>query len=265
MLMMSVGNALWLTGVVAEVSVLAILLYKRAWRTFPFFFAFCIWEPLSDGGSFVVLHYFSDSYPVLYLFDSIVEALLEFSVLVEIAWSVLRPMRNALPRQTLLVIILLVMALGAAVWPFSGLHLVGGLFPIHRNIVHVQQTAAILRIFFFLVLAAGSQLLAIGWRDRELQIATGLGFYSLISLFTAMTHTREAATSMYQYIYLNYFAAASYLCSLLYWAFCFLQKEAPRREFTPQMQSLLLAVAGVARADRSALNSPSSSRRSNKP
>ena len=255
---MSVQNALWLTGVLAEVAVLAILIYKRAWRTFPFFLAFCIWEPLSDGGSFVVLHYFPNFYPVLYLVDAVVEALLEFSVLVEIAWSVLRPMRNALPRRSLLAIILLVMALGAIVWPFSGLHVVAGLEPISRNIVHVQQTAAVLRVLVFVLLAAGSQLLAIGWRDRELQIATGLGFYSLISLFTAMTHTRD--TSMYQYIYMSYFAAASYLCSLLYWAFCFLQKEAPRREFTPQMQSLLLAVAGVARTERAALSDATSSR-----
>ena len=260
--MMSVENALWRTGVLAEVAVLAILLYKRAWRTFPFFLAFCVWEPLSDGGSFVVLHYFPNDYPILYLIDAVVEALLEFAVLVEIAWSVLRPMRNSLPRWSLLVIILLVAALAAAVWPFSGLHVVAGLQPITRNIVHVQQTAAVLRILLFLILAAGSQLLAIGWRDRELQIATGLGFYSLISLFTAMTHTRE--TSMYQYISMSYFAAASYLCSLLYWAFCFLQKEAPRREFTPQMQSLLLAVAGVARAERTALSDASSSGRAKK-
>jgi hypothetical protein len=252
MLMMSVGNALWLTGVLAEVAVLATLLYKRAWRTFPFFLAFCIWEPLSDGGSFVVLHYLPSKYSVVYLVDAIFEALLEFSVLVEIAWSVLRPMRSSLPRKTLPVIILMVIALSAAVWPFSGLHLGTVISPITRGIVHVQQTAAFLRILFFVLLAAGSQLLAIGWRDRELQIATGLGFYSLISLFTAMT-------SMDQYVHLSYFAAASYLCSLLYWVFCFLQKEAPRREFTPQMQSLLLAVAGVARADRAALSETSSS------
>ena len=42
----------------------------------------------------------------------------------------------------------------------------------------LQHTVSILRILFFLVLAGGSQLLSIGWRDRELQVATGLGFYS---------------------------------------------------------------------------------------
>jgi hypothetical protein len=46
---------------------------------------------------------------------------------------------------------------------------------------------------------------------------------------------------------------AAYSCSLLYWAVCFAQQEAERREFTPQMQSLLLAVAGTARTTRIAL------------
>ncbi len=46
---------------------------------------------------------------------------------------------------------------------------------------------------------------------------------------------------------------ASFLCSLIYWVFSFAQKQAERREFTPQMQNMLLAVAGVARADRAAL------------
>jgi hypothetical protein len=57
-----------------------------------------------------------------------------------------------------------------------------------------------------------------------------------------------------EYARLYLFVIAGFLCSLLYWAFSFAQKQAERREFTPQMQSLLLAVAGVARAERAALN-----------
>jgi hypothetical protein len=43
------------------------------------------------------------------------------------------------------------------------------------------------------------------------------------------------------------------VCSLAYWGVCFITKEAERREFTPQMQSLLLAMAGAARNTRIAL------------
>jgi len=46
---------------------------------------------------------------------------------------------------------------------------------------------------------------------------------------------------------------AAYLCSLLFWVFSFSQQEAARREFSPQMQGFLRAVAGTARATRVAL------------
>ena len=122
--------------------------------------------------------------------------------------------------------------------------------------MRLLQTTAILRILFFLVLAGCSQLLSIGWRSRELQIATGLGFYSLVSLGVAMLHTHQTMGPLYRH--LNQVEVASYLCSLLYWVFSFAQKEAERREFSPQMQNLLLAVAGAARSTRMALTDSTS-------
>ncbi len=59
-----------------------------------------------------------------------------------------------------------------------------------------------------------------------------------------------------QYASLNNFVVASYVFSLAYWVVSFAQKEAERREFTPQMQSVLLAVASAARANRTALSDP---------
>jgi hypothetical protein len=123
-------------------------------------------------------------------------------------------------------------------------------------LVHLQQTTSILRILLFLGMAGCSQLLSIGWRDRELQVATGLGVYSLVSVGVTMIQTHQSTGAHgSQYAHLNQFVVGSFLCSLLYWVFSFAQKEAERREFTPQMQNLLLAVAGVARAERTALTS----------
>jgi len=93
-------------------------------------------------------------------------------------------------------------------------------------------------------------LLSIGWRDRELQVATGLGFYSIASLAVQVAQSHQG---MGQYSDLNRIVVASYVCSLLYWVFSFATKEAERRDFTPQMQNFLLAVAGAARTSRSVL------------
>ena len=111
--------------------------------------------------------------------------------------------------------------------------------------------SSLLRILFFVGLAACSNLLSLGWRDRELQVATGWGFYSLISFAAMLIHTHKS--TVFQYGSLNEIVVASYVCSLVYWAYRFSQKEVERREFTPQMQNVLLAMAGVAREQRLAL------------
>jgi hypothetical protein len=131
---------------------------------------------LTNVGNYAVLRYFLASYTTIYLVETVLDSALEFGILVELSWSVLRPLRASLSRSILVVVGVLIVAAGAAIWPFSVIHGLASLPPAWRTLVHVQQTASILRILFFLVLAGCSQLLSINWRDRELQIATGLGF-----------------------------------------------------------------------------------------
>jgi hypothetical protein len=252
-LTVSLDNTLWFAGIVIQAAVLALLFYKRVWRTLPVFFVFCAWDLFCDGSNYVVLRFFSGSYVSIYLIETIVGSVLEFSVLIELAWSVLRPIRSSLPRRALVVVGLLIVAAGAIIWPFTGIQGFASLSPQIQGIVRIQQTTSVLRILFFLLLAGGSQLLSIGWRHRELQVATGLGFYSFVSLAVAMLHSHQTMGPLYRY--LNQVLVASYVLSLLYWVFSFAQKEAERREFTPQMQQFLLAVAGNARATRLAMAS----------
>jgi hypothetical protein len=103
-------------------------------------------------------------------------------------------------------------------------------------------------------MAGCSQLLSIGWRDRELQVATGLGFYSMVSLAVTVLQSHQVLGD--QYRHLNQLVAVSYILSIVYWAFSFAAKEEARREFTPQMQNFLLAVAGTARTARVSMSEP---------
>jgi len=248
---MSLENTLWLTGIVLEAAVIGLLFYKRVWRMLPVFCAYCAWDILSNAGNYPIRQYFFGSYRAIYLIETVIDSILVFGVLVELAWSVLRPIRSSLPRGSRVAVGILIVAAGAAIWPFTGMHVFASVSPQIQVIVRVQQTTSVLSILFFLMLAGCSQLLSIGWRDREMQVVTGLGFYSLVSL--AATILRMYETTVFQYSLLNQFVVASYVCSLLYWVFSFAQEEAKRREFTPQMQNLLLAMAGVAQANRVAL------------
>lgn len=253
--MMSLENALWLTGIVTKAALIALLLYRRAWRTLPIFSIYCVWDLSLDAANVAVRHFSPDSYLVTYLTETAIDSALQFCVLVELTWSVLRPIRASLPRAALVVIAGVILAVGTAIWPFSNMT-AGELLPLMRVLIHLLQTVTILRIIFFLALAGCSQLLSLSWKDRELQVATGLGIYSTVSLGVAMLGTHDPTYAHYSY--LNQFAVGSYICSLLYWVVSFAQKEPARKEFTPQMEHLLLAMAGVARADRAALRSDSS-------
>jgi hypothetical protein len=249
----SLDIALWYGNLAIEAALLGLLSYRRAWRAFPAFFLYNLWSLVGDASLLIIdRSSFSSMYISAYLVDLIVSSALEFCVLVELAWSIFRPYRPVLPRATPTALAGFILLVGIAIWPFTG---ISGLFhtPLAYHIlVRLQQVSSIERVLFFLILAACCHLLSIGWRDRELQISTGLGFYSLVSL--AVEIVQSHLTFSHFYVHLNRIVVSSYACSLLYWVFCFARKEPERRPFTPQMQNFLLTLSGSARTARLALN-----------
>ncbi len=248
---MSLENALWFAYIVAETALLGLLCYKRFWRTFPVFFTYCAWDLCSNIAVYVISRSYSPQsyfYATTYFIESIVDSLLQFGVLVELTWSLLRPLRASLTRFALVPICVLVLIVGAIIWPFAALP---GIVQVHKDVhilMQLQQTETILRVCFFLALAGCSQWLSLSWRDRELQVVTGLGFFSIVSLCVAMLNMHQ--TTQFQYRHLNEIVIGSYIFSLVYWLYNFAQQEVARREFTPQMQNFLLAVAGAAHSSR---------------
>jgi hypothetical protein len=245
-----------------ETALIALLIYRRVWRTLPLFFVYCIWD-LSANVAFYVIQQTRPSILFHFFFaQTAFDSIFIFCVLVELAWSVLRPLRASLSRGALVIIAFLILLAGAAIWPFAALQ--GLAHTITREgqlFAQLQQTTSILRILFFLVLAGGSQLLSIGWRDRELQVATGFGLYSLVGLIAAVLNLHQTNAAQFERI-ANIVNAAG-VCSLMYWVFSFAQQEAERRQFTPQMQRVLLAVAGAARATRIGLDDSQSAKSGN--
>lgn len=250
---MSLEAIFFLLGVLTEATVLGLLLFRRAYRVFPVFTTYLAWSLINDIGEYILLGRFPGQARQIYLTGAIIDAAFVFGVLIEISMSVLKPIRASLPRWTVVAVAILIAVVCAAIWPFSkstGLNLLDHSF---RMIEQMRLTAAVVRTLFFLALAGFSQLLSLGWKDRELQVATGFGIYSLVSLFAALLH-RSVAPSLEQFRLLDQIVAASYICSMAYWIFSFAQRVPERRKFTPQMQNFLVALAGSARTTRIALN-----------
>jgi hypothetical protein len=245
---MDLGDILWFLGILAEILVVVLLMRRGVWRILKIFTLYCAWDLANNCLVLPLARHSESAYRQVYLALVIIDTVFVFAVLTELSWSVLRPIHKFLPRHSYMFIALLVVLAGVLVWPLTA---VAGLGKTSALIFHVQQLSSLLRILFFLGLAACSNFLSLGWHDRELQVATGLGFYSLASFAAMLIHTHQAGFG--QYTLMNEFVVASYLISLIYWVYSFAQKEAERREFTPQMQDLLLAMAGVAREQRLAL------------
>jgi hypothetical protein len=258
----SLGTAVFVAGDVAETILVAVLIYRRAWRSFPFFFVYTL-ECLAGGLLyFTVLRYWPQQALHTYFYENVLDGALQFCVLVELTWSIFRPYRKTLPPATAFVLGTLIAIAGMAIWPFAEKSAFAHLPQQWQLLGRLQQTDSILRVLFFLALAGCSQLLSIGWKDRELQVATGLGFYSLISLTVTMVQSHQVAGPQYRMF--DQLLGASYICSLFYWVYSFAQQEAKRREFSPQMQSVLLAVAGAARSMRVTVTDSDSRERKDK-
>lgn len=251
---MNLDTILWLSGDVASAAVLFLCLRANLIRLTPVFCSYLAWTLCADIALYVAFRQWgaeSAQYFKFYLVEMIVDSVFQLSVLVELEWAILRPIRASLPKYSIVILAFLVLAAGAIIWPVARWALPPKLTAVGTVFVQLQQTIAALRVVFFVAMAGFSQVLSIGWRNRELQIATGLGFYSMFSLGIALFHAHQAVGHTYHL--LDALGTASYICSLVYWIVSFSQKEEARQEFTPQMRNFLLAVTGAARGTRMAL------------
>ena len=249
---MNLDTILWLTGIVAEAVVVFLCFRKRIFASTPVFGAYIVWSLLVDVGFYFLRHAVdSDHFLYSYIGEMITDSAFQFAVLVELSWSVLKPIRSSLPKHTIYMLAGLNLLIGLIIWPVASWTLPQEIGPISHFYIHLTQTIAALRIVIFVALAGFSQMLSIGWRNRELQIATGLGIYSISRLGISLLQTH--VTSEPRYHLLEMIVVASYDFSLVYWIVAFAQRAAERQEFTPQMQNFLLTVAGAARSNRIAV------------
>ncbi len=257
-------TALTLLGCVIEAVILGLLFYKRIYKTLPLFSLYIAWGLLSDLGGFLLIRRFPNTELRIFLASTIIDSIFMFCVLIEVSMSVLKPVRALLSKWAIILVAGFIGAAGGLIWflvKFPGFDKLQGDF---QTIGHLEFTVSAMRLLFFLLLAGLSQLLSIGWRDRELQIATGFGFYALASIAVGIMHWNLGAGNPgldRQYHLLDQMMSACYSGSLVYWVFSFVQEVPERRKFTPQMQNFLLAVAGSARAERMAMRDSSEEKR----
>jgi hypothetical protein len=249
---LSLDVSLLACGILAEAVLVVLLARSRVYKTLPAFFLYVCWCLFNDSAFAVLMHYFPAAFFKIYEIQMVIDSTMIFAVLVELAWSVLRPLRSSLPRRSWIAIPFLIAVAGVLVWPIAGLTHPSAMTPQGAVLFHLMQTFAILRVTVFFAMAGFSQLIGIGWRNRELQVASGLGFYAILSLGVTVLHTHQLPRSP-QYHLADQMVATGYFFALAYWLWSFATKEAERHEFSPQMANFLLLIGGTAKASRVAI------------
>jgi hypothetical protein len=113
-----------------------------------------------------------------------------------------------------------------------------------------------LKLLLFAGMAGFAQFLGIGWRSRVLQLASALAFYGAVSLLTQLSSSHLSSGDPSYNAHLVRFAqiqSVAYNFMLIFWIWAFSRNEASRKDFTPQMQEVLVTIAGAAKRTRLAI------------
>lgn len=213
----ALDTTLWLAGVAMEIVLLALLAQRRVFRIFP---VFCFYQLCclgSDAVCWLILRFLPASYLTFFLLDTTMDTLFQLAILAELGASVVHQNHAVRPSRTVLG---LFMALACTLlWSLAKWMHPSGLPIVPFLYVILVQAYAILRVGALLALAWWSSLQGLHWPLLELRIASGLGFYSVLSLAVIILHTHNMNGAQYHWI--DQIQVFGYFCALSYWVLIF--------------------------------------------
>jgi hypothetical protein len=255
----SIDDYLWACGICGQLLLFVILIVRRSYRTFPLFTAYIAWLTISDPLLMLVLSSQHGVAGQLYYRTSFTFNLVQYSieilVLFEIASVVLKPIfQGVSSRKSLLVGVAIISAIGLAAFLLTA-DINSATLGHPRTYIVVNTSMAILRLAVFVLIAGFSQLLGLSWKNHVLQLTSGLAFYSVLTLLVELGHSHLRAGPNYarDYYALDHLRIGGYLCALYFWCYAFAKKEAPRKEFSPQMAKFLVSLSGSTKRQRAVL------------
>jgi hypothetical protein len=236
-----------LLGFVAQISLLMVMLVRRQYKTFPIFTLYLAVNLLCDVGTIALGLGRPHAARTLYLASLPLQYLLELGVLLEIAWNVLRPVLTSLPKGTIRVFVGLI-ALAVLCGTLLAWHFQDTGNKMYDIKGPLDITVGLLRMLIFAATAGFAQVLGIGWKNKVLQLATALSFYSAVDLIVSLSERHAGGSDA-----LDPLRGVAYLLEVSFLVWAFTTKEVRRREFSPQMAQFLVTLAGRAKLARTAM------------
>ena len=238
-----------LLGLVAECVLLVILLVRRQYIAFPIFTFYIAFNVVTDVGLAILMAAYPPQVSSSAAFLLLpLQYLIDLGVLFEISWNVLRPVRSSLPPGATRVFLglILVALVGGTLLAWRFYDTGNRVFDVKRPL---DLTVGFLRMLIFAVTAGFAQVLGIGWKDKVLQLASALSFYSAVDLIVSLISRHSSSPNAFEPI-----RSFAYLFELGFLMWVFTTKELPRCEFSPQMERFLVTLAGQAKVARTAFS-----------
>jgi len=248
---LTVDGVLATVTLVTQAALAYLMIKKGSSRDYPILLTYMFFNLAVDPLALLLQN--TGIYLKFYFTGQVLDYVLQLLIILEIGRNVLRPSKRSLPFRLWPVVTggILVCAILAAT--FSPQTPSAGNAAI---LLRVTLGLAILKLLLFAGMAGFAQFLGIGWKNRVLQLASGLAFYGAISLLVQLSSSHLPSTNPSYNAHLVRLAQiqwGAYSLTLMSWIWAFSRNEAPRKDFTPQMQEVLVTIAGAAKRTRLAV------------
>jgi hypothetical protein len=251
---LTADSVLWALTLAAEAFLTALILKRKMGGNYPILLTYLIVNLVEDPLAWILFKGSLDIYYHFYFTVTVLDYLLQFLLVVEIGRNVFAPSKRSIPIRLWPVVTAAVLICTIIAAVFSPKFQADGLNSSTQWFATITLGLAVLKVLLFAALAGFAQLLGIGWKNRVLQLASGLAFYGAASLLVqiAIHHVGHGSQASYEsdYVSLTRIQSGAYICTLIYWAWAFSRNEAPRKDFTPQMQEVLVTIAQSAKRTR---------------
>jgi len=250
---LTVDGVLGTVTLVAEAAIAYLMIKRGSRRDYPILLTYMFFNLVEDPLAWILRN--SHIYPKFYFTCTVLDYLLQLLIIFEIGRNVLRPSKRSLPFRLWPIVTggILVCAIVAAT--FSPQIQSSDNAATHV-LIRVTLGLAILKLLLFAGMAGFAQFLGIGWKSRVLQLASALAFYGAVSLLVQLSSSHLSSADPSYMPHIIRFAqiqSGAYNLMLILWIWAFSQNEAPRKDFTPQMQEVLVTIAGAAKRTRLAV------------
>ncbi len=210
---------LWAAGFVLNAALLSVLLYRRRYKTVPWF---TLW--IASGCVYTIALFlgyrFSSHhvYAIIYWSSDFVDLLLQVAVVSEIARIVLRRSGRWVEGARARI------AVVGAVAPLAAFGIAVAMKPAAETALDAWEARAsifstILICLLFTGVMAASQQLGLGWRSHIMREGYGLTVWALVAFATDTLHAYWR--TMGHFTALEHIRMVAYLGSLVYWAVVF--------------------------------------------